>query len=201
MAFRPLHDPGLVEISATLTRDQSLDAARDAVYKALDDLVKYPIMSDEVDRARSQLLRGLENSLSNAQSIATGALNNAIAQGDWRLMFLQHDLLKEVRPADLVRVAAAYFKPSNRTVGYYIPDMNPDRTVVPMRPDLASTLREYKSAVTVVRGESFDPTIANIESRVVRDRLANGLRVAVLSKKHNKRDGRLSCALATRRPS
>ena len=38
--------------------------------------------------------RGLENSLSNAQAIATGALNTAIAQGDWRLMFLQHDRLK-----------------------------------------------------------------------------------------------------------
>ena len=90
-------------------------------------------------------------------------MNNAIAQGDWRLMFLQHDLLKDVQPADLVRVAKAYFKPSNRTVGYYIPDMNPDRTVVPPRPDLAATLRDYKSAVTVVRGESFDPTIANID--------------------------------------
>ena len=183
MGFRPLHDPGLVEVSATLTKDQSLDAARDAIYRALDDIVKYPLMSDEVERAKSQLLRGLENSLSNSQSIATGALNNAIAQGDWRLMFLQHDLLKDVQPADLVRVAKAYFKPSNRTVGYYIPDMNPDRTVVPPRPDLASTLRDYKSAVTVVRGETFDPTIANIESRVVRARLANGMRVAVLPKK------------------
>ncbi len=183
MAFRPLHDPGLVEVSATLTKDQSLDAARDAVYRTLDDLVKYPPLSDEVDRAKSQLLRGLENNLSNSQSIATGALNNAIAQGDWRLMFLQHDLLKDVQPADLVRVAKAYFKPSNRTVGYYIPDASPDRTVVPPRPDLASVLRDYKSSVSVVRGESFDPTIANVESRVVRTRLANGMRVAVLPKK------------------
>jgi zinc protease len=183
MGFRPLHDPGLVEVSATLTKDQSLDAARDAVYRALDDIVKYPLAPEEVDRAKSQLLRGLENNLSNSQSIATGALNNAVAQGDWRLMFLQHDLLKDVQPADVVRVAKTYFKPSNRTVGYFIPDMNPDRTVVPARPDLASTLRDYKSTVTVVRGETFDPTIANIESRVVRGRLANGMRVAVLPKK------------------
>jgi zinc protease len=51
-------------------------------------------------------------------------------------MFLQHDRLKDVQPADVVRVAKLYFKPSNRTVGYYIPDMNPDRTVVPATPDL-----------------------------------------------------------------
>ena len=46
-------------------------------------------------------------------------------------MFLQHDRLKDVTPEDLVRVAKTYFKASNRTVGYYIPDAAPDRTVVP----------------------------------------------------------------------
>jgi zinc protease len=132
---------------------------------------------------RQQLLRGLENSLANPQSIATGALNTAISQGDWRLMFLQHDRLKDIQPADVVRVASAYFKASNRTVGYYIPDMNPDRTVVPATPDLDATLKNYKSTVTVAHGETFDPTIANIEARLVRSKLANGMKVDILPKK------------------
>jgi predicted Zn-dependent peptidase len=105
MGFQLQHDPGLLQVSASLNQDQSLDAARDAIYKALDDIVKTPPTQVEVDRVKSQMLRGLENSLSNAQAIATGALNNAIAQGDWRLMFLQHDRLQAVTPADLVRVA------------------------------------------------------------------------------------------------
>jgi zinc protease len=183
MGVRLLHDPGLIQISATLTADQSLDAARDAVYRALDDVVKNPPTREEVDRVKGQLLRGLENSLSNSQAIATGALNSAIAQGDWRLMFLQHDLLTDVQVGDVVRVAKAYLKPSNRTVGYYIPDTAPDRTVVPASPPLADTLRTYKSTVTVVRGESFDPTIANIDSRVARSKLPNGMKIAVLPKK------------------
>jgi zinc protease len=183
MGFRQLHDPGLIEISATLTKDQSLDAARDAIYKALEDVVANPPTREEVDRVRSQLLRSLENNLSNAQAIATGALNTAIAQGDWRLLFLQHDLLTDVQPGDLVRVAKMYLKPSNRTLGYFIPDMAPDRTVVPAAPDLSATLKNYKSTVTVVRGETFDPTIANIASRVVRQKLPGGVRLAVLSKK------------------
>jgi zinc protease len=128
-------------------------------------------------------LRGLENSLSDPQAIATGALTAAIAQGDWRLMFLQHERLSGVSSADVVRVAKAYLKPSNRTVGYFIPDMTPDRTVVPAVTDLAKTLDNHKSAVTIARGESFDPTIANINSRIERSRLPNGMRVAVLSKK------------------
>src|SRR5262245_13334562 len=183
MGFQLQHDPGLVMVSASLNQDQSLDAVRDAIYKALDDIVKNPPTREEVDRVTSQLARGLENSLSNAQSVATGALNSSIAQGDWRLMFLQHDRLQDIVPADIVRAAQTYFKPSNRTVGYYRPDAVPDRTVVPAAPDLADTFRNYTSKVSVVRGESFDPTIANIESRVVRSKLSNGMKVAVLSKK------------------
>jgi zinc protease len=183
MGFRQMHDPGLIQVSATLNKDQSLDAARDGIFKALDDVVKNPPTAEEVERFRSQLLRGLENNLSDPQAIATGALNNAIAQGDWRLMFLQHDRLSDVSAADVVRVAKAYLKPSNRTVGYYIPDMNPDRTVVPQTTDLAKTLDNYKSTVNIARAETFDPTIANINSRIVRSRLDNGMRVAVLSKK------------------
>jgi zinc protease len=183
MNFQLQHDPGLVIVSASLNQDQSLDSVRDAIYKALDDVVKNPPTREEVDRITSQLARGLENSLSNPQSIATGALNSAIAQGDWRLMFLQHDRLQDIVPTDVVRAAQTYFKPSNRTVGYYIPDLAPDRTVIASTPDLAETFKNYTSKVSVVRGESFDPTIANIDSRIVRSKLSNGMKVAVLSKK------------------
>ena len=124
--------PGSCRCPATLNQDQSLDAARDADLQGARRRREEPAdATEEVDRVTTQMLRGLENSLSNAQAIATGALNTAIAQGDWRLMFLQHDRLKDVTPADVVRVAKTYFKPSNRTVGYYIPDAAPDRTVVP----------------------------------------------------------------------
>jgi zinc protease len=183
MGFQARHDPGLATISATLTQDQSPDAARDAIFKAVQDVIDNPPSAAEVERVRTQLLRNLENSLSNPQAIATGALNSSIAQGDWRLMFLQHDRLKDIQPSDVVRVAKAYFKPSNRTVGYYIPDMNPDRTVVPATPDLEATLKNYKSTVTIVHAETFDPTIANIESRVVRAKLPNGMKVDILPKK------------------
>jgi len=183
MGFRQLHDPGLIQISATLNKEQSLDAARDAIYKALEDVVKNPPAKDEIDRVRTGLVRNLENSLSDPQAIATGALNTAISQGDWRLMFLQHDLLSDVSSEDVVRVAKNYLKPSNRTVGYFIPDPAPDRTVVPESPDLPKTLANYTSNVSIAKGENFDPTIDNIRNRVAQLRLNNGMRIAVLSKK------------------
>lgn len=183
MGFRQLHDPGLIQVSASLNKDQSLDAARDAIYKVLEDIVKNPPTKEEVDRVRPALLRGLENSLSDPQAIATGALNTAISQGDWRLMFLQHDLLSDVSSEDVVRVAKDYLKVSNRTIGYFIPDPAPDRTLVPESPDLAKRLGNYASTVSVARGENFDPTIDNIQGRVVQSRLNNGMRVTVLTKK------------------
>ncbi len=183
MSTAMLHDPGLITLQASLNQDQSLDEARKALIEALEGVVTNPPTTQEVERVRTGLLRNLENQLSDPQSIATGALNTAIAQGDWRLMFLQHDRLKDVQPSDLVRVAKAYFKASNRTVGYYVPDAEPDRTVVPESPDLEALLKNYKSTVTISRAESFDPTPANIEARTVRSKLANGMKVVMLSKK------------------
>jgi zinc protease len=183
MGFRQLHDPGLVQISATLNKDQSLDTARDAIYKVLEDVVRNPPTREEVDRVRTGLLRGLENSLSDPQAIATGAINTAVSQGDWRLMFLQHDLLSDVSPSDVARVAKDYFKASNRTVGYFIPDPSPDRAVIPESPDLAKTFSNYTSNVAVAKGENFDPTIDNIQGRVAHSRLNNGMRLTLLSKK------------------
>jgi zinc protease len=183
MQASQLHDPGLAFLSATLNKDQSLDLAKKAILDAIADVANKAPTKEEVDRVRTGLLRNLERSLSDPQSIATGALNNAIAQGDWRLMFLQHDRLEDVGPSDVQRVAAAFFKASNRTVGYYAPDPAPDRTVVPETPALDKLLANYKSKVTVAHGEVFDPTPANIENRVKRASLADGMKMVVLSKK------------------
>jgi zinc protease len=183
MQSEQLHDPGLVFLTANLNKDQSLDAAKKALIDTLTDVIKNPPTKEEVERVRSGLLRNLERSLSDPQSIATGALNNAISQGDWRLMFLQHDRLEDVSPADVQRVAAAYLKESNMTVGYYVPDPAPDRTVVPETPVLSTLLANYKSKVTIAHGEVFDPTPANIESRVKRSSLPDGMKLVVLAKK------------------
>ena len=183
MNFRGQHDPGLIMLSATLSKDQSLDDVRKRMIEVLNDVIANPPSKEEVDRVTTGLLRNLENSLSDPQAIATGALNEAVADGDWRLMFLQHDRLKDVSPQDVVRVAKTYLKASNRTVGYYIPDAAPDRTVVPPTPDLESLLKDHKSTVTISHAEVFDPTPMNIEKRLVRSKLSNGMKVVMLPKK------------------
>jgi zinc protease len=183
MGATQLHDPGLIVLNAGLNKDQSLDEVRRLLIETVEGVITNPPSKEEVERVTTGLLRNLENSLSDPQSIATGALNTAIAQGDWRLMFLQHDRMKDITPADVVRVAKTYLKASNRTVGYYIPDAAPDHTVVPATPDLVSLLKDYKSTVSISHAEVFDPSPANVESRVLRTKLPNGMKVVMLPKK------------------
>ena len=105
------------------------------------------------------------------------------ATGDWRLLYLYRDRLKEVTPDDVKRVAATYFKSSNRTVGEFIPDANPDLAEIPRRPDVEALVKDYKGEALMSEGEVFDSSPANIEARVKRMRLANGMKVSLLSKK------------------
>src|SRR6202041_2406820 len=143
MNFGLRHDPGLVMVTATLTPEESLDTAKKAMLDAMTDVVKNPPTKEDIDKVRERLLKGLEDRMSNTQSFATG-LSEPIAQGDWRLMFLEHDRLKDVSPQDIVRVAQLYLKASNLTGGYYIPTDNPERTVVPETPDPNATLANYQ---------------------------------------------------------
>jgi len=105
-----------------------------------------------------------------------------IASGDWRLFFLNYDQLKSVTPEDVVRVAKLYFKASNRTVGEFIPTAEPDRTEVPASADLTAVFKEYKSGMSISKGEAFDPSPANIEKHLTRAKLPNGLKMVMLPK-------------------
>ena len=58
------------------------------------------------------------------------------SMGDWRLLFLNRDEVEKVTPEDVARVAKLYLKPSNRTIGRYLPEAQPDRSVIPPSPDI-----------------------------------------------------------------
>jgi hypothetical protein len=201
MGFQLLHDPGLVSVSATLAQDQSLDAARDAIYKAVEDVIKNPPTSVRVDRVTSQLLRGLENNLSNPQAIATGALNTPMRTGRLAAHVPAARSAAGRHAADVVRVAQTYFKPSNRTVGYYIPDATPDRTSSPRRRTLAETFTELHGTGPSHARESFDPTIrtsSRASSAPARER-HEGRRPVQEDRQQHPSPPRSICGSATRR--
>ncbi len=181
MSFGLEHDPGLIEVSANLANEQSQDEARKLLIDTLMDVIAHPPTADELDRTKTRLLRNLDNQMTDPQNFGL-RLSEPIAEGDWRLAFLQHSRLKDIGATEIVRVAKEYLKESNLTVGYFTPDPAPERTVVPETPNLETLLKDFSSDVNITRGESFDPAPANIESRVTRSALANGMKVVMLKK-------------------
>jgi zinc protease len=176
------HDPGFVVFSAEVRLEQSLDDARQTMMKTIDGLKDSPPTKEEVDRARTAILKNMELLL-NAPDRVGLALSEEIGAGDWRLFFLTRDRIRSVTPADVLRVANAYLKPSNRTVGLFIPDKQPVRAEIPETPDVAAMVKSYKGDAAIAAGEAFDPSPSNIESRTTRLTLPNGLKVALLPKK------------------
>jgi zinc protease len=188
----PTLEPGYAVFSAEVRADAPLDAARAEMLKTLDAAGSVPFTPEEIERVKGNLLKEFDLTLNDSMRVGL-ALSESIAAGDWRLFFLGRDQVKAVTPADVGRVAAAYLKPSNRTVGMFIPEKNSDRAVIPPAPDIAALVKDYKGEPEMAQGEAFDPSPANIESRTTRRKLEGGLKLALLPKKT--RGARVNLAL------
>jgi zinc protease len=182
MGVEDLHDPGFAAASATLRQDQSLDEARQIMLKTIEGVVTEPPTREEVERQKTRLLKDIELGMTDSQSVAL-QLSEYYSQGDWRLMFLWRDRIKGVTPEDVLRVATAYLKESNRTLASFVPTKSPDRSEIPPRPDVTAALKDFKGSAEVSVGEAFDPSPTNIESRLTRGNLPGGLKMSLLPKK------------------
>lgn len=188
------HDPTLAVFGAEVRKDDSLDAAKDVLIATIEGVAANPPTKEEVERARTQLLKTIELTLNNSDRVGL-TLSEFIGAGDWRLYFLHRDRLRKVTPEEVTQAAARYFKPSNRTLGMFIPTAQPDRAEIPPTPDLTAALKGYKGDATVAAGEAFDPSPANIEARTMRSE-AGGIKLALLPKKT--RGGKVVAQMALR---
>jgi len=177
-----LHDPGIFLLDADLLKDGSIDDVEQTMKKVIDDVTTKPPTAEEVDRAKARMLKEVELALTNSATVGL-TLSESIASGDWRLLFLGRDQLEKVEPADVLRVAKAYLRPSNRTIGRFIPEASPDRVEVPKSIPITELLKDYTGKAAVAEGEVFDPSPANIESRVTRLTLPSGIKLVLLPKK------------------
>lgn len=182
MGFESMRDPGFIMAMATVRQDQSLDEARQMLLKTVEGIVNEPPSKEEVDRAKTRLLKQIDLGLNNSEQVGI-FISEFAAMGDWRLLFLERDNLKKVTEQDVIRVAKAYLKDSNRTVGVFIPTPKPDRAEIPSAPDIATLFKDYKGGEAVSQGEAFDTSTSNIESRLIRTKLPNGMKVVLLPKK------------------
>jgi zinc protease len=179
------HDPGMIEIVASVnTKDPAaLEKVRDVVLQVLDDVAGSGVTQGEVARARQKAITDRALAAADPNRLAV-QLSEWGAQGDWRLYFINRDRIEQVTPAQVTEVARKYFGTSNRTVGYFIPTDKPERTPIPVVPDIAKLVDGYKGRE--MKAESSDADDVHplaIEARVQRPEATGGVKLAFLPKK------------------
>ncbi len=177
-----LREPGTSLYMAQLPLTADARQVSTALIGQIEGLGGKPVTDAEVDRAKNALLKSYDVVLNDANRLGT-EMSESIAAGDWRLFFIGRDRLKAVTAADVNRVATAYLKPSNRTLGLFLPDAKPNRAEIPAAPDVAALVKDYKGQAAIAAGETFDPSPANIESRTERGQFKFGAKYALLTKK------------------
>jgi zinc protease len=191
----PMAEPGVMIFSAKVGKNGSARDVRDTMTGIVESLGSSPITKEEIERWRAGFFREYELVL--AETAKTGiVLSEFAAMGDWRLLFLTRDRVKTTTAEDVARVARAYLKASNRTLGLFHPTKEPDRAPLPAVPDVPGMLKEYQGALPAAAGEAFLATVENIEKRTLRMDLPSGLKLALLPKKT--KGGQVRLALTVR---
>lgn len=174
------HDPGLMLMGATCAPDR-VDVLRDSLVAALDSLAQEKVTAVEVERARTRLLKQRQDLIADSTQVAI-QLSEWASKGDWRLFFLHRDRLEKVTVNDVNLASEKYLKPSNRTVGVFVPTAKPSRSAIPETPSIAKALEGYKGRAALAGGEAFEPTPANLDARLKRSEIG-AIKVGMLMKK------------------
>lgn len=176
-----LYDPGFILFGAEVLKEKSIDEARKAFVATLDSAALVKPSAEDVERAKITILKNWDLEFRNSERVGL-SISEAIATGDWRLAFLFRDNVRKVTADDVFRVAQYYFKPSNRTLGTFVPEATPVRAEIPDAPKIEELVKNYKGEAVVAEGEAFDPSPMNVESRTTRVEKPNAIETALLPK-------------------
>lgn len=89
----------------------------DAIHAEIEKLKTTDITDEELQMIKTRAKAGLIRGLGDNEGLATQLATYQAMYGDWRELFKTVDRIDKVTKADIRRVAAQTFVPSNRTVG------------------------------------------------------------------------------------
>jgi len=175
-------DPGQFNAFASLKKDDDLAAAQKIFLDTIEGIRTEPITAEELKRAQLKVDATFDQILASPQNLCL-SLSDYIAGGDWRLFFLLRDRVAALTLEHVNAVASAWLKPSNRTLGRFLPTAAPDRAPFATRTDPEAELADFKPHAAVAAGEAFDSTPAGLDKRSQLFTLPNGMKLALLPKK------------------
>ncbi len=176
-----LHDPGWVQLTAEVPAGRPVEPIRDRILKLTAEAGQ-TVTDEEVRRYRNRRLKQIELALTDSTEIAV-ELSEWAALGDWRMFFLYRDRVEQVTASQVRSFARRFIKPSNRTVGVFLPTAKPERAPLTTTPDVLAQVQGYQGRGALREGEAFTATIANIEANTKREQTAGGIGLALLPKK------------------
>ncbi|MBS1946214.1 MAG: insulinase family protein [Bacteroidetes bacterium] len=176
-----LRDPGFTYFSCNVPKDKSPDSAKNAFIAAADHLETYTVTQEDLDRAKNALIKQVTDMQNNTLNFCI-SLAEIIGAGDWRLFYIYRDRVEKLTLADVQAALKKYYLPSNRTIGIFIPDKSPERTVVGATPDIDALVKNYTGKATKLSNATFEASISNIKKNTQYGTLANGMRYALLKK-------------------
>ncbi|WP_111976974.1 M16 family metallopeptidase [Algibacillus agarilyticus] len=183
MAFSfMLKDSSQLYLFAQGSKDQDTKQLELELIKQAEHIKDKPITNDEVTRAQTTLLKQAEMALRDVQGVGM-ELSEYIAKGDYRHLFYFRDLVQAVTAADVQRVAEQYLIQSNRTLGRFIPTVEPKRADIPQPASLDELLKDYVGQEVAAAGEVYDNNVANITARLRQQTWAQGTELMVYPKK------------------
>ncbi len=178
-----LAEPGAMLNGLVLSKTDNIEEAKKILLDTVEGFAKEPVTKEEVEQAKQALRKNYEIRFNNAERVGL-TLSDYIALGDWRTFFVTRDATLNATVEQVQQAALRYLKPSNRTLGVFIPEDKPDRTEVPKAPTISSLVKDYKGGAALAAGEAFDSSAANIDNRTKRAKLPAGIQTMLLSKKN-----------------
>lgn len=185
----------------TPEQEQAARQALDALIASVQNAAQNgTLTANDFDIARQALLQNHKRAMQEPEALGL-AVSEAVALGDWRLMFAMRDALEALTLADVQRVARDYLVSANRTSGVYLPSAKPiTKAPAPALVNLDERMKSFKPRVAAAEVQDYPFTPENIDARVQQRQLAvggqPGLKVVVLPRET--KENRVSGSLALR---
>jgi zinc protease len=181
-SFSPFtKEPGFLYINVDVPSDKNADEVESILKQTLDKVRSEPITQEELDRAKANILKQIDQQFRNSAYLGT-YMSEFIGAGDWRLAFIQRDRIENVTLEEVQAAAKKYIIPTNRTIGRFNPTKTPERVEIEHTKNLDSLVSNYKGKEGMGTGEVFDVAYDQIQERLENGKLANGVEYGFIEK-------------------
>ncbi len=183
-AYQPtVRDASFIYFGFEIPNEKNIEETRTIIRQELDKVPAIKFTQEDVNRAKSKLLKDIENVKNNTIRLVIN-LTEIVGAGDYRLGFLYRDNVENLTLADIERVAQKYFLSNNRTVGTFIPSKDEVR-VKPaefLNSNIIELTKDYKGRDVSDDVAPFEATIANLKKNYSEGKISNGMKYGIVNK-------------------